>query len=253
MLASAFVSRADAFRLVRGDANQLESGGYMWNPSLAPDGSMSMVVDLTTQRAFVYRGGTLIGVTMIASGKRGYETPRGTFTVLEKERYHHSNKYDNAPMPFMQRLTWFGLALHGGHPHGRPASHGCIRLPMGFAAALFGEDTQGMPVVIEGYASSRPRTVTAARDFERTTVERDDTNPQPDELRTKDLNEQSYANGPEPAGRDETEDQTYNRYVSPNPGQGQNEEPDNSQDQNDEDIYRSEQPPPPPDLPPPPG
>lgn len=124
---------------------------------------MNMVVDLGSQRAFVYRDGKLIGVTTIASGKPGYETPDGTFTVLEKQKVHHSNKYDDAPMPYMERLSWSGLALHGGHPRGRPVSHGCIRLPMGFAAALFKEQTRGMQVVIKGHAPGKPETLIAAR------------------------------------------------------------------------------------------
>lgn len=144
-------------------ASEVAPGSYLWNPSLEPDGAMSMRVDLASQKAYVYRDGTLIGVTSIASGKRGYETPDGRFTVLEKERMHHSNKYDNAPMPYMQRLSWYGLALHGGHPHGYPASHGCIRLPMGFAAALFKEDTHGMQVDITGHWGGRAGTMIASR------------------------------------------------------------------------------------------
>lgn len=103
-----------------------------------------MVVNLRDQRATVYRAGVEIGVTTISSGKPGYRTPTGTFTVLEKERHHHSNKYDDAPMPYMQRLSWSGLALHAGAVRPRPASHGCVRLPYGFAAALYKEATRGM-------------------------------------------------------------------------------------------------------------
>jgi hypothetical protein len=122
---------------------------------------MSMVVDLTSQHAFVYRGEKLIGMTTISSGRPGYATPDGTFTVLQKEKMHHSNKYEDAPMPFMERLTWDGLALHGGHPRGWPASHGCIRMPMGFAAALFKQDTRGMQVVITGDAPSKAEILAA--------------------------------------------------------------------------------------------
>jgi len=120
-----------------------------------------MVVDLASQHAFVYRGGKLIGIATISSGRPGHATPDGTYTVLEKEKMHHSNKYDDAPMPFMERLTWDGLALHGGHPRGWPASHGCIRMPMGFAAALFKEDTRGMQVVITGDAPSKAEVLAA--------------------------------------------------------------------------------------------
>jgi hypothetical protein len=82
--------------------------------------------------------------------------------VLEKQK-DHSSKYDDAPMPYMQRLTQDGLALHGGHPRGYPASHGCIRLPMGFAAALFKEDKRGMHVVITGRAPSESQTTVASQ------------------------------------------------------------------------------------------
>src|SRR5437870_9497560 len=98
----ALSSHANPSFLVQADAKDLTPGGYLWNPSSAPSGAMSMVIDLTSQRAAVYRNGMLIGITTIASGKPGYETPNGVFTVLEKQRMHHSNKYDDAPMPFMQ-------------------------------------------------------------------------------------------------------------------------------------------------------
>jgi L,D-transpeptidase catalytic domain len=130
------------------DAGELEPGEYQWDPSLAPSGPMTMVVNLHTQRAYVYRDGVQIGVTTISTGKPGYRTPTGTFTVLEKERHHRSNKYDDAPMPYMQRLSWSGLALHAGAVRAWPASHGCVRLPYGFAAALYKEATRGMKVVI---------------------------------------------------------------------------------------------------------
>ena len=155
MAAMAAGSRAAASSLVRAEAGTLAPGSYLWEPSFAPSGSINVIVDLTAQRLFVYRGGTLIGISTISSGKPGYETPTGNFTVLEKERFHNSNKYDDAPMPYMQRLSWSGLALHAGHPRGYPASHGCIRLPMGFAAALFKEQTRGMQVLITGHAPSK--------------------------------------------------------------------------------------------------
>lgn len=121
-----------------------------------------MVVNLRTQRGYVYRDGVLIRSTPISSGKPGYRTPTGSYTVLEKQKVHHSNRYDNAPMPYMQRLTWWGVALHGGHVPGYPASHGCVRLPMGFARWLYSEPTMGMRVVITN--EGRPeRTLTASR------------------------------------------------------------------------------------------
>ena len=111
-------------------------------------GAMSMVVNLRTQRAYVYEDGELVATTPVSSGKRGHRTPTGTFRVLEKQKFPRSKKYDNAPMPFMQRLTWSGVALHAGHVPGYPASHGCIRMPSGFARWLYGEPTMGMKVAI---------------------------------------------------------------------------------------------------------
>src|SRR5277367_1236963 len=131
----------------------LRPGGFIWHPELAPSGDMSMTIDLSRQRAYIRRDGVCIGVTTVSTGKPGYETPTGEYTVLEKERYHRSNRYNNAPMPYMQRLTDYGMALHGGHLPGYPASHGCIRLPLAFAAALFREPSVGMTVTITDRSS----------------------------------------------------------------------------------------------------
>jgi len=92
---------------------------------------------LSKDLASAPHGDVRIGVTTISSGKDGYETPTGVFTILEKDRDHRSRTYDDAPMPFQQRLTWKGVALHAGNLPGFPASHGCIRLPLEFAKKLF--------------------------------------------------------------------------------------------------------------------
>lgn len=89
-----------------------------------------------------------IGATTISSDKPGYETPTGVFTILQKQVEHYSSKYDAAPMPYMERVTWGGVALHAGHNPGYAASHGCIRLPLGFAKLLYGVTKLGMTVVI---------------------------------------------------------------------------------------------------------
>jgi hypothetical protein len=130
------------------DFGTLKPGEFIWHPELAPSGPMRIVIYLHTQLAYVYRNGVRIGVTTISSGKPGHRTPMGTFSILEKERFHRSTKYSNAPMPYMQRLTWYGIALHGGHLPGHPASHGCVRLPYAFAEALFKETSVGMRVII---------------------------------------------------------------------------------------------------------
>lgn len=127
---------------------ELKPGKYLWFPEVAPAGPVLLVVSLKAQRAYVYRNGVPIGVTTISSGKAGYETPTGIFTILQKHVDHKSNLYDDAPMPFMQRLTWDGVALHAGNVPGYPASHGCIRLPLAFARLLFGVSRLGMTVFI---------------------------------------------------------------------------------------------------------
>ncbi len=129
-------------------ARSLKAGEYLWAPETAPEGPMLMVVSLQTQRAVIYRNGLPIGITTVSSGKPGHETPTGIFTVLQKEQEHYSNLYNSAPMPFMQRLTWDGIALHAGKLPGHAASHGCIRLPDKFARLLYSQTKLGMTVVV---------------------------------------------------------------------------------------------------------
>ena len=134
----------------------LKPGEYLWMPELAPQGPVVIVVSLPEQMAYVYRNGVRIGVSTISSGKKGNETPTGVFTILQKRKEHYSNLYDNAPMPFMQRLTWDGIALHAGKLPGYPASHGCVRLPKPFAEKLFTVTDYGMTVVVADEASTAP-------------------------------------------------------------------------------------------------
>ncbi|WP_084673722.1 L,D-transpeptidase [Sphingomonas sp. MM-1] len=122
----------------------LRPGQFLWAPEAAPEGPVIIVVSLSKQRAYVYRNGVLIGVSTISSGTAGHETPTGIFTILQKKVDHKSNLYDDAPMPFMQRLTWSGIAMHAGYP----ASHGCIRLPLAFAEHLYGVTQLGLTVII---------------------------------------------------------------------------------------------------------
>ena len=109
---------------------------------------MTLVVSLSRQTVDVYRGTTHITTSRVSTGMRGYATKAGVFSILEKRRHHHSNLYSGAPMPWMQRLTWSGTALHGGVVPGYPASHGCVRLPFSFAPKLFGITTVGEHVVV---------------------------------------------------------------------------------------------------------
>jgi lipoprotein-anchoring transpeptidase ErfK/SrfK len=100
-------------------------------------GGLRVVVSIPQQKAWVFRGSKLVASAPVSTGKRGYETPVGRFRILQKKVEHYSSKYDNAPMPYMQRLTSYGVALHAGRVPGYPASHGCIRLPHGFARKLY--------------------------------------------------------------------------------------------------------------------
>ncbi len=109
---------------------------------------LKIVISLDQQRLTVYRGTEPVASSRISSGRSGYRTPSGVFSILQKRKWHRSNIYSNAPMPFMQRLTWSGIALHEGHLPGYPASHGCIRLPGKFARELFSMTELGAQVFI---------------------------------------------------------------------------------------------------------
>ncbi|MEA3543475.1 MAG: L,D-transpeptidase family protein [Pseudomonadota bacterium] len=115
----------------------LAPGDYRWMDEGGAGGPLYMVISIEKQRVHVYRGDRLIGVASVSTGMKGHRTPTGEYPILQKRQWHRSNLYSNAPMPFMQRLTWDGIALHAGHDPGYPASHGCIRMPYAFARQLF--------------------------------------------------------------------------------------------------------------------
>ena len=127
---------------------ELKPGEYLWVPEVSPRGPIVMVVSLPEQRAYVYRNGVIIGASTVSTGKKGHETPTGVFTILQKHEDHYSSIYDSAPMPYMQRLTWSGVALHAGRLPGYPASHGCVRMPYDFAQKLYAETQTGLTVVV---------------------------------------------------------------------------------------------------------
>ncbi len=126
----------------------LKPGQFKWKGGAIPSGPIVVVVSLAEQRAYVYRNGVRIGVSSVSTGKPGYGTPTGVFTVLEKDADHRSKTYNNAPMPYTHRLTWSGVALHAGGLPGYPSSHGCVHLPTEFARRLFAVSPKGMTVVI---------------------------------------------------------------------------------------------------------
>jgi hypothetical protein len=130
------------------DADALRPGQYIWQGVAGSPAPVSMIIDLQRQVAFVYQGYSLVGITTVSTGRRGYATPAGVYPILQKQVWHHSNRYNNAPMPYMQRLTWSGIALHSGGVPGYRQSHGCIHLPGRFAIALYGITRVGQIVEI---------------------------------------------------------------------------------------------------------
>ncbi len=149
----------------------LKPGEYWWNPKVSPSGPLIVLVSVPEQVMHVYRNGILIGRSSVSTGSKGHSTPGGVFTILEKKQEHYSKKYDNAPMPNMQRLTWTGIAMHSGNLPGYPASHGCIRLPYDFSKLLYTATAKGGTVVVgDGktpvpHLASSPGLMLAPKDF----------------------------------------------------------------------------------------
>ena len=148
MQASEAVSHASLDMFEAFGFKRLKPGQYLWRDVPASAGPERVVVSLGDQLAFLYRGDELVAVSTISTGKDEKPTPTGIFSVLDKKPFYRSKKYDNAPMPWMQRIDDYGIALHGGFNPGYPASHGCIRLPVDFAKKLFTVTGVGTPVYI---------------------------------------------------------------------------------------------------------
>lgn len=149
----------------------LKPGEYWWRPQLAPSGPLVVLVSVPEQTLHVYRNGILIGRSTVSTGTKGHATPGGVFTILQKSKEYYSKKYDNAPMPNMQRLTWTGICMHSGNLPGYPASHGCIRMPFDFSQLLFSATSKGGTVVVgDGkvpvpHLASHPGLMLAPKDF----------------------------------------------------------------------------------------
>jgi lipoprotein-anchoring transpeptidase ErfK/SrfK len=126
----------------------VKPGKYLWRDVPASAGDERVVISLGDQLAYLYRGNELMAVASVSSGTDGRESPAGVFQILNKTPMHRSKKYDNAPMPFAQFFTDYGIALHAGANPGYPASHGCIRLPSAFAKKLYGVTEVGTPVLV---------------------------------------------------------------------------------------------------------
>ena len=140
------VENASGVALVTAAAS-LTPGEYLWEQDVAA-GPVSVLISIPDQKAYVYRGDSLVAVSTVSTGKEGKDTPTGVFPILQKKQMHHSNLYNNAPMPYMQRLTWDGIAIHAGKNPGFPASHGCIRVPTSFAKKLFAATELGATVEV---------------------------------------------------------------------------------------------------------
>jgi lipoprotein-anchoring transpeptidase ErfK/SrfK len=144
---------------------QLQPGDYVWQPQISPDGPIVILVDLSRQLLQVYRNGVEIGRSFISAGVASHETPTGIFTILQKRITHHSNTYHEASMPFTERLTWGGLAIHAGGVPGHPESHGCVHVPLAFAQKLYGVTVKGATVLITGGGTTGGPEATPALEF----------------------------------------------------------------------------------------
>src|ERR1700692_4832589 len=113
-----------------------------------PQGPVIISISIEQQKLRLYDAHGLYAESPISTGMRGHPTPMGVFSVIQKQKLHHSNIYSGAPMPFMQRITWSGIAIHAGVLPGYPASHGCIRMPMAFAMKMWNWTRVGARVVV---------------------------------------------------------------------------------------------------------
>src|SRR6185369_9425669 len=138
---------------------KLKTGEYVWEPERAPEGPLLIVASVTEQVVYVYRNGIRIARSSVSTGRPGHPTPTGVFTILEKEVHHTSSIYKGAEMPYMERVTWGGIALHAGDLPGYPDSHGCVRLPLEFSKLLFGVTMKGATVIIANTQSAPATTV----------------------------------------------------------------------------------------------
>lgn len=113
-----------------------------------PQGPLVIVVSIDRQKVTVYDSNGVFAESPVSTGMKGHSTPMGVFSVIQKHKFHHSNIYSGAPMPYMQRITWSGVAMHAGVLPGYPASHGCIRMPMSFAMKMWNWTRMGARVIV---------------------------------------------------------------------------------------------------------
>src|SRR5258705_2003683 len=116
--------------------------------STKPQGPLIIAISIERQSLKLYDASGFFAETPISTGMRGHPTPMGVFSIIQKHKFHHSNIYSGAPMPYMQRITWSGVAMHAGVLPGYPASHGCIRMPMAFAVKMWNWTKMGARVIV---------------------------------------------------------------------------------------------------------
>jgi hypothetical protein len=149
-------------------------------PEDPPKGPLQIIISIADQRVSLFDNGAPIARSSVSTGTRGHPTPLGVFSVISKQRWHRSNIYSAAPMPYMQRITWSGIALHAGVVPGHPASHGCIRLKNDFAIRLWHLTKRGtrviiahddvQPVEITNPHLFKPKAVSGSPEFQTATV-----------------------------------------------------------------------------------
>ena len=113
-----------------------------------PHGPLIIAISIDQQKVRVYDANGFFAESPVSTGMKGHSTPMGVFSVIQKHKWHHSNIYSGAPMPYMQRITWSGVAMHAGVLPGYPASHGCVRMPMAFAVKMWNWTRMGARVII---------------------------------------------------------------------------------------------------------
>lgn len=138
---------------------KLGAGDFVWEPERSTAGPVLIVVSKPEQVAYVYRNGIRIARSSVSTGRPGHPTPVGVFDILEKQKDHKSTIYKGAEMPWMERLTWDGIAMHAGELPGYPASHGCVRLPLEFSKLLYTVTDKGGTVIIADDHSAPRETV----------------------------------------------------------------------------------------------
>src|ERR1700744_5927156 len=121
-----------------GDKKLQKKSKLAGKEAVKPQGPLIISISIGQQKLRIYDANGLFAETPVSTGMPGHSTPMGVFSVIQKQKFHQSNIYSGAPMPFMQRITWSGIAMHAGVLPGHPASHGCIRLPMAFAVKMYG-------------------------------------------------------------------------------------------------------------------